>query len=422
MSLERKVAVGDPLNISAKTYNELLDMLAHHKRNRNRVNAQRVFDSIKGTAQIVVRNSSGAARPSFSVLRISGVVGNVSNRPHDFNNRIAVDGFTPLSTDDTFCITQEPLAASSSGRNIGKAIATGYALCKVKIDDTDNLYANPASGVTTHLVAAESGQCRIVWYGATGVAEDATNNIYWAIVHIIGQTAASAGGSTSPVDSEEVFSISDVCPVFEEITYAEGIDELTTLLSLVTGFASGKVLGAVSGALQWVAQPEIPEPEPTPAPIPPGMVAPYAGTSVPGGWLLCNGQTVSRATYADLFAAIGTMYGVGDGSTTFAVPNLQRRVVVGSGGTGTATLGNAVGNTGGSETHALTTAELAAHTHNLVPGGVTVRVTDLSSGGTIGFTAGTRVNYDIAATQSAGSGTAHNNIQPSIVLNYLIKT
>ena len=53
---------------------------------------------------------------------------------------------------------------------------------------------------------------------------------------------------------------------------------------------------------------------------PPGMISDYAGASAPTGWLMCNGQLVSRTAFANLFAVIGTLYGAGDGSTTFAVP------------------------------------------------------------------------------------------------------
>ncbi len=54
-----------------------------------------------------------------------------------------------------------------------------------------------------------------------------------------------------------------------------------------------------------------------------GIVLPFAGATAPTGWLLCQGQTVSRTTYAALFAAIGTAFGVGDGSTTFGLPDMR---------------------------------------------------------------------------------------------------
>lgn len=63
--------------------------------------------------------------------------------------------------------------------------------------------------------------------------------------------------------------------------------------------------------------------------VPTGAVMPFAGAAAPEGWLLCYGQPVSRSTYADLFAAIGTTYGAGDGSTTFNVPDLRGRAVFG---------------------------------------------------------------------------------------------
>ena len=62
-----------------------------------------------------------------------------------------------------------------------------------------------------------------------------------------------------------------------------------------------------------------------PAAVPTGMILPFLGTSVPEGYLLCNGSNVSRTTYANLFAVIGTKCGAGDGSTTFTLPNLHRR-------------------------------------------------------------------------------------------------
>lgn len=68
--------------------------------------------------------------------------------------------------------------------------------------------------------------------------------------------------------------------------------------------------------------------------IPAGATMQYAGASAPAGWLLCSGQAVSRTTYAGLFAAIGSAFGAGDGSTTFNLPDLRGRSPLGS-GTGT---------------------------------------------------------------------------------------
>lgn len=80
--------------------------------------------------------------------------------------------------------------------------------------------------------------------------------------------------------------------------------------------------------------------------IPTGLITPFGGASAPDGFLLCDGANVSRTTYADLFAVIGTNYGVGDGSSTFGLPNLKGRVPVGldTGQTEFNTLGKSGGN------------------------------------------------------------------------------
>jgi microcystin-dependent protein len=139
--------------------------------------------------------------------------------------------------------------------------------------------------------------------------------------------------------------------------------------------------------------------------LPAGITLPFAGNSTPTGFLLCDGSAVSRTTYANLFAAIGVLWGVGDGSTTFNLPNLQRRVIAGSGGTSTGTLGNTVGSVGGAET-------LPAHDHT--SGTLTNSTSSVSgtinSGGahTHTFTTGTEsvkhTHTQPSSAQGGGSG------------------
>ena len=95
----------------------------------------------------------------------------------------------------------------------------------------------------------------------------------------------------------------------------------------------------------------------------PGTILDFGGSSVPTGYLACNGNAVSRITYSRLYSAIGTTWGAGNGNTTFNVPNLIRRTTVGSGGDATAVLGSSVGSVGGSESHTLTTNQMPGHTH-----------------------------------------------------------
>ena len=137
-----------------------------------------------------------------------------------------------------------------------------------------------------------------------------------------------------------------------------------------------------------------------------------AGTTVPSKWLQCNGAAVSRTTYAALFAAIGTTWGVGDGSTTFNLPDARRRVLVGSGGTGTATLPNTVGSVGGAETHTLTIGEIPSHSHSYNTFNAANNTGDGSQSGLNGATSN--------STGSQGGGGSHNNMQPSMVSTRII--
>lgn len=163
---------------------------------------------------------------------------------------------------------------------------------------------------------------------------------------------------------------------------------------------------------------------------PPGTIAAFAGDeiSIPIGWLLCTGQAVSRTTFAGLFTVIGITYGSGDGSTTFNVPDFRGRVAMGKdnmGGTPGGVVNNALadvlGGTLGAETVALVLNNLPAHTHTYND-----KVVQNGTGGTdLGpaNTNTTSVFTDIAGriTSSTGSGTAHDNVQPSIAMNIIVK-
>ena len=148
------------------------------------------------------------------------------------------------------------------------------------------------------------------------------------------------------------------------------------------------------------------------------------GESV-GDYLECNGQNVSRTTYANLFASIGIAWGAGDGVTTFTLPDARRRAPVGKGGAGTATLGNAVGNTGGEETHTLVIGAIPAHDHAGIgqvliadggPGNIGIVVGSTNTSG--GNTPMAQQMYPV----SNGGGSAHNNVAPSYICGVWIKT
>lgn len=134
----------------------------------------------------------------------------------------------------------------------------------------------------------------------------------------------------------------------------------------------------------------------------------------PAGWLLCDGTAVSRTTYSSLFSIIGTTYGVGDNSTTFNLPDLRGRVPIGS-GQGSGLTNRTLGGTGGSETHTLTVDEIPAHTHTYER-----NIGTASPTGSGGVTC--RDLLDYPETSSTGGGQPHNNMQPYLVVNYIIKT
>jgi microcystin-dependent protein len=158
--------------------------------------------------------------------------------------------------------------------------------------------------------------------------------------------------------------------------------------------------------------------------MPVGTILPYGGTTAPDGWVLCDGTTKLRSgTYGDLFQAIGTAYGPGDGSLTFNVPNLQGRVPVGK---SSETDFNALGKTGGEKTHTLTVAEMPSHNHYLVSDNTYVTLLGNDSGdlfdtGASGGSIKKDNQYSTPTTQNTGGGGSHNNLQPYITLNYIIK-
>lgn len=116
-----------------------------------------------------------------------------------------------------------------------------------------------------------------------------------------------------------------------------------------------------NGTSAWNVLPYVVPTITIPPATPSGVVTPFAGATAPTGWLMCNGAAISRTTYADLFAVISTTYGVGDGSSTFNLPNLNGRVPVGFDVTQAEF--DFMGKTGGAKTHTLTTNEMPSHTH-----------------------------------------------------------
>jgi len=186
---------------------------------------------------------------------------------------------------------------------------------------------------------------------------------------------------------------------------------------------------------------------------PSGEIIIFAGTSIPNGFLLCNGTAVSRSTYANLFTAIGTLWGSGDGSTTFNLPNLTGTVPAGVDPTSSKLSGfTTIGNSGGAQNVTLSTAQLPAHSHAITDPGHAHGVTDpthnhtvvgiggfaTTVGGALALGAGSGGSVQTATaaaatgisingattgitTQNTGSGTPTSIVQPTAAVNYLIR-
>lgn len=171
--------------------------------------------------------------------------------------------------------------------------------------------------------------------------------------------------------------------------------------------------------------------------FPVGSMTAMAAAAIPNGWLICGGQAVSRTTYAALWNAIGITYGPGDGVTTFNVPDLRGRIPVGldnMGGTdaGRLNVPNVLGGAGGAQTVTLTAAEMPSHTHvqnvhnhnfayNNSPSAFGANfIAGSSAAGALG-NAPTVVGNATATNQNTGGGGAHNNLQPYLLTNWMIR-
>lgn len=177
-----------------------------------------------------------------------------------------------------------------------------------------------------------------------------------------------------------------------------------------------------------------------------GLIDFTASTAPNSSFVLPYGQAISRATYSVYFGMVSTTYGSGDGSTTFNIPDLRGRVIAGKddmGGAAASRLTSSyfggtatnLGAVGGSEGHTLTTAQLASHSHantltdpgHVHNGALNTAAFFQSPGGGTNVAGNAIINTSSATTgititnASAGSGSAHNNTQPTIVLNKLLR-
>jgi prepilin-type N-terminal cleavage/methylation domain-containing protein len=176
--------------------------------------------------------------------------------------------------------------------------------------------------------------------------------------------------------------------------------------------------------------------------LPAGSIIPWPSSTLPTGFLWCNGQNVSRTTYSGLFAVIGTIYGVGDGSTTFGLPDMRGRTIVGQDAMGGSSAANRItqwgalpatlGGTFGEDAHRQAQSEMAPHQHangygeafnNLAPFGVAAQYGNHNYGSSGTDQDNWEWNTDVKGGNGDGSGLGvpSNVVQPSIAMGYIIK-
>jgi microcystin-dependent protein len=218
-----------------------------------------------------------------------------------------------------------------------------------------------------------------------------------------------------------------------------GGDDATGLKAMLIGFQDGVVPSGVVGG------PGVGGTGSTGG-VPTGTISAFGGASPPLGWISCNGAAVSRTVYADLFTAIGTTWGIGDGVTTFNVPDLRGRAVLGS-GTGSGLTARTLGASLGAETVTLTGAEsgVASHNHTATAGttGTSGELTVYRSGdgeglwlalargirtedppveiGPTSIAAAHTHTITVNAASAADASAGHANMQPSAVVLWMIK-
>lgn len=323
---------------------------------------------ISGLTKLVLKDPDGATIWSFDDIGSAG-----SN----------IDGFLTFTTTPsavnylniTNAATGNPpiLASKGGDSNVGLTITT--------------------KGTGALALSSSSGAVSI-----TGTTVSLTGT-----VNVVGGVIKNNGGASVTVPTVATTGPTSQATINNQalICSTAGVQSYSALAQPTADGVAGDVMQTNGSAVLSMA-----------AAPPTGSMVIWTTTSAPSGYLECDGSAVSRTTYARLFAVIGTTFGVGNGTTTFNLPQTQRQVIVGRGGTAVnASLANTLGSQYGEEQHTLVQAEIPAHTHGSVVSSSSGANT-ISGSGTVG----------VGSTGSYGGGGAHNNLQPSLVLMYIIKT
>lgn len=362
--------------------------------------------------------SVGPIQLSTSTIAVPG------GKTLDVNGNLALAGATltenlPMGTNRITGLAAA--TARTDAPQVGQVQDGAFTWCGTAAGSANALTLNPSPAITAYA----AGQ-RFRFVGAADNTDATT-------AAISGLTARDVQVGGSALSGGEILT-GELYELFDDGTRLQ--------LSRITPSTIGHAL--MQAATQAAAQAAIGATSPTEADglVPVGTPLPFAGQGLSANWLFCNGQNVLRAQWPQLFARLGTIFGAGDGSTTFGLPDLRGRVVAGldaMAGSGSANrlssilASTTLGAVGGVQTVALTTNELPAHDHLIAnaddinqelsaPGGgaehlVLIRATGGSSSYALG---GSNTEPTRGLTSAAGNGAAFGNTQPTMVLNMVI--
>lgn len=366
-----------------------------------------------GTANQVLRVNSGATAPEWGQVATAGIADSAVTTAKIADSNVTTAKLADINVTTAKIADSNVTTAKIADLNVTTAKINDAAVTTAKILDANVTTAKIADSAVTSAKIADGTivDADINASAAIALSKLATGALPTAITvasaNIVDGTIATADIADSAVTSAK---IADGTIVAGDIA-----DNTITSAKLLTGtIATSKLATATVQLL-----------------TPSGALMPYAGASAPTGWLLCDGSAVSRTTYSDLFTAISTTFGAGDGSTTFNIPDLRGRTIAGKdnmGGTAANRVttaasqidGTSLGYTGGSQSVALTLSNLPDHTHNV---GFTTLTRANGTGASYGdITQGSSTTGNVVDTVGAGLGLAHQNMQPTMILNYIIKT
>jgi len=309
-----------------------------------------------------------------------------------------------------------------------------YFLVRNGLSGSRSIIFSQGTGSTTFTLP--NGKNAIIYCDGSDEVHSILKDVY---AETLQTTGAATLGST--------LGVTGAVTLTTDLTVPNGGTGVSTFTDkgILYGQGASAVLVTAAGTenqLLQAASSGVPSFQTVTALNPAGSIMMYAATSAPTGYLLCDGSNVSRTTYSVLFAAISTNYGVGDGSSTFGLPNLEGRFPIGYDGS-TYTLngtGGALTDTptlsGTNAGTALTEAQLAAHSHdtwgNTWPSGSWTGGTGTTQS-SVTQTSGTLTTTSTLRTLDTGSGSTHTHawtgtstavdtVPPYLVVNYIIKT